>query len=47
VEIRDIRKNPEYIDELIALGSNATPTFKIGEKVLIGFDPEQIKAALA
>lgn len=39
---KDIRKDPIYIDELIRLGSQMTPTFIIGEKVLIGFDPTEL-----
>jgi glutaredoxin len=44
-EARDIRENPEYIDQLINLGANATPTFVIGEEVITGFNPEKIQEA--
>jgi glutaredoxin len=29
------------------LGSRSTPTLEIGDKVLVGFNPEAIQAALA
>ncbi len=44
-EVRDIRENPDYIDELVKLGSSATPTFVIGDDVYMGFDQNKIKAA--
>ncbi|WP_240688980.1 hypothetical protein [Ammoniphilus sp. YIM 78166] len=43
--MRDIRENPDYIDELIGLGANMTPTFRIGSEVIIGFDQGKIKEA--
>lgn len=45
LEVRDIREKPEYIDELVQMGANMTPTFKIGDEMIIGFDPDKIKAA--
>ncbi len=45
-EERDIRKNPEYVNELIALGAAATPVTLIkgvtGEEVIFGFDREKL-----
>jgi hypothetical protein len=44
-EVRDIRQNPDYINELINLGAQATPTFKIGDTVIVGFNPAKITEA--
>jgi glutaredoxin len=44
-EVRDIRQNTDYIDELINLGASMTPTFVIAEQVLIGFQPDELKKA--
>ena len=44
-EVRDIRVNPKYIDELMQLEVNATPAFKIGETVIRGFQPMAVKEA--
>ncbi|MFZ3589484.1 glutaredoxin family protein [Bacillus sp. DJP31] len=45
-EERDIRKNPKYVDELIALGAAATPVTvvkgNLGEEVIFGFDLEKL-----
>ena len=46
-EVRDIRAEPKYIDELIELGVGATPAFRIGDEVIVGFNPDAIKEALA
>ncbi|MBT2698801.1 glutaredoxin family protein [Bacillus sp. ISL-40] len=44
-EERDIRKNDQYIQELIQLGATATPVTIIEEKdseeVILGFDQEK------
>lgn len=45
VDIRDIRQNDQYVDELIKMGSQMTPTFVIGKQVLIGFDPQKLLEA--
>lgn len=44
-EVRDIRAEPKFIEELIELGVGMTPAFVIGEHVIVGFDPEAIKEA--
>jgi glutaredoxin len=44
-EERDIRVNPDYVDELIKLGANATPTFVIGEEIIYGFNQAKIQEA--
>ena len=47
LEIRDIRKNPEFVRELVEdLQSQATPTVVIGQRVIIGFDPQAYDIAL-
>lgn len=42
---RDIRENPQYMQEIIDLGAAATPVLVVGEQVLMGFQPEKVKAA--
>lgn len=39
---RDITKNPEAIDELVAAGSQSTPTIKVGDKWMIGFRKDEL-----
>ena len=47
LEIRDIRTNPEFVRELVEdLQSQATPTVVIGQRVIIGFDPQAYDIAL-
>jgi len=42
-----VRADQAAVRELVEeLKSNATPTAKIGEEVLIGFDPEAYEQAL-
>jgi protein-disulfide isomerase len=43
--VRDIRAEPKYIDDLVKLGVGMTPTFVIGDEVIVGFDPFAIKDA--
>jgi hypothetical protein len=43
----DIWKTPEAIDVLQKLGVMATPALIIGEKLLVGFDPDGIDQAIA
>ncbi|MFD2445297.1 glutaredoxin family protein [Bacillus sp. CGMCC 1.16607] len=49
-EDRDIRKNDQYMHELIALGASATPATIIkddqSEEVILGFDQEKIAEIL-
>ena len=45
-EVRDIRRDSGALEELVALGVRATPAIKIGDRVVLGFDPEQIRSAL-
>lgn len=44
---KDIAEHEEYRNELMELGSMGTPTLKIGEDIIIGFNPSKIDAALA
>jgi len=46
-EVRDIRENDKYLEELINLGANATPAFLIGEQVILGFNQSKIQDAWA
>jgi glutaredoxin len=47
-ELKDIREDPAALRELVeGLQSRATPTLVVGDKVIMGFDPEQYQAALA
>lgn len=46
-EVRDIREKQEYLEELVNLGANATPAFVIGDEVVLGFNKDKIRAALA
>jgi glutaredoxin len=47
-ELKDIREDPDALRELVEdLQSRATPTLVAGETVIMGFDPEQYRAALA
>lgn len=39
---KNIRTDEEALNELLALGSNGTPTFVIDGKVVIGFDPDKL-----
>jgi len=47
VEVRDVRKDPEAMTDLMMLNSYSTPTVKIGETVLIGdITEEELQKAL-
>jgi glutaredoxin len=45
-EERDIRENPDFLDEIIQLGAAATPVTIIhsdsGEEVIYGFDQDKL-----
>lgn len=43
---KNIRQDPNAIQELISLGAMATPATKIGDKVITGFDPQRLAEAL-
>lgn len=47
---RDITKNDAWLDELMELGSNATPTTVVewdeGREVITGFDKNKLTALL-
>lgn len=43
---KDIRKDPQALQELIDLGSNATPTTVIDGEVIVGFDRRRISELL-
>ena len=43
---KDVSSDPEARQELIALGSRATPTITVDGQVLIGFDPTKLAAVL-
>ena len=45
-EVRDIRKNSKYLEELIDGGYNSTPVTMIDGKAVVGFDPNQLDALL-
>lgn len=49
-EDRNIRQQPEWLDELVALGSQSTPTTVIedndGKQVVIGFNRGRLMQAL-
>ena len=44
---KDVSTEAEARAELIALGSRSTPTIKVGDEVLIGFNPTKLLALLA
>lgn len=44
-EDRDIRKDEKHLQDLINLGAAATPVFLVGDEVIMGYDPDKIKAA--
>lgn len=46
-EYKDVQADPQAFRELMDLGSRSTPTLKVGEEVMIGFDPEKLEAMLA
>ncbi len=46
-EERNIREDPNALQELIALRSNATPTTVIDGEMIVGFDPHRMEALLA
>ena len=43
---KDVSTDMEARAELIALGSRSTPTIKVGNEVLIGFNPAKLLALL-
>lgn len=43
---KDVSADMDARQALIALGSRATPTITVDGRVLIGFDPTQLAAAL-
>jgi len=45
-EDRDITVDPSAISELQKLGFMTTPVTVIGEKVIVGFDPQKLSEAL-
>jgi len=44
---RDIQKDEEALQELMRLKSQSTPTLVVGNRVMIGFDPDQLEQWLA
>ena len=44
-EVRNV-KTPQYRKELMSMGYMSVPVMKIDEKVLVGFNSEEIDAAL-
>lgn len=42
-EVRDIRENPKYLEEVIELGASMTPVIVMGDTVFMGFDGEQLQ----
>jgi hypothetical protein len=43
---KDVSVDPDARAELIALGSRSTPTIKVGDDVLIGFNPTKLSQLL-
>ena len=43
---KDVSVDLDARTELIALGSRATPTIKVGDEVLIGFNPTKLAQLL-
>ena len=43
---KNVRSDPSALQELIGLGFNATPVIRIDGKSLVGFNPQEIDAAL-
>lgn len=40
--LKNIQEDPAAIQELISLGSQSTPTIKMGDKVMIGFRKNEL-----
>jgi protein-disulfide isomerase len=41
--LRDVSDDPKAVEDLVhKYGSRSTPTFVIGDEVVIGFDPDRI-----
>lgn len=45
-ESKDVREDSAALKELVALGSQSTPTLVIDGEVLIGFEPDRILSLL-
>ncbi|MEH7014277.1 glutaredoxin family protein [Neobacillus niacini] len=49
-EEKNIRENPQYLDEIVELGASATPATVVedenGSEVILGFDQEKLGAIL-
>lgn len=49
-EEKDIRANPQYLNEIVELGASATPATVIedekGSQVVLGFDQERLSEIL-
>ncbi|WP_045516741.1 glutaredoxin family protein [Neobacillus niacini] len=49
-EEKNIRENPQYLDEIVGLGASATPATVIedenGSEVVFGFDQEKLEKIL-
>ncbi len=41
-EARDVRKDGKARKELFELGSQSTPTIVVGDRVLVGFRPDEL-----
>ena len=46
-EYKDVQADPQAFRELMDLGSRSTPTLRVGEETMIGFDPTRLEAMLA
>lgn len=46
-EYKDVQADPQAFRELMDLGSRSTPTLKVGDSVMIGFDPERLLVMLS
>lgn len=44
--VRNVAEDPAALEELAALGLRATPVFRIGEEVIVGFDRGKLERLL-
>ena len=43
---KDVQADPQAFRELMDLGSRSTPTLRVGDEVMIGFDPARLDEML-
>lgn len=44
---KNVQTDPDASRELQALGAQGVPTFKVGEQVIVGFNPQAVEKALS